>query len=627
MPEENLASNNLSPPTSSSNLMTVRDERTKIEFTVGVGAIEQWAPIIRPTGVTLYTFYARMSQLSEEVAFVGTRLIENHLGVGHNSIMRYNWLLEQIGLIRIDHGDHLTPNVYYVLDVPELTPERLQALRETLEKHPEPRFANAITKHIDGWQPIETYFARRRVSEAVIRPGPTEEPEGGSTLEPVGGSTVEPGGSATVEPGGGSTVESAGSTLDTPDSTLEMGDSTLESPDSSLDSSDSTLDAPGATGGTEHASLLATPTIPARQSTNKTVLQLTTNYPIQPPGLSPEEAFNLALDKAIAHLPRKVRKGADAPLFTLAAELHQAAGDQPSARWPDAGGAGWVLDAVLDALGSSKPIGSIQLIRAITQRWVEEGNPYGVPGEEELDLGGIPLLDEDLPVLWEQVTGRKLSPEEHGMFEHLVTQGMPPSRMLDTIEELSTRVPQGAITVDFVMLVLRGEVVIPPIRDTRFPESPPPKHIVAQPPLLPADDPVIGQVTEWYRVEISSRITEMVAEDLRDLTSQQRDLDVWEYAFQASRHIGATKSRWTYITTIILAPNMDAIEKWKAAGKGPIRPDTKQPRQRRGRSTRATGEKRAPVVSYDDMPEAPSEWDDEPIEPPPDAPGAKEDEP
>ena len=434
MPEENHASDNSSRPSSSSNLMTVRDERTKIEFTVGVGAIEQWAPIIRPTGVTLYTFYARMSQLSEEVAFVGTRLIENHLGIGHNSIMRYNWLLEQIGLIRIDHGDHLTPNVYYVLDVPELTPERLEELRAQLAQHSEPRFATAITKQIDGWQPIETYFSRRRVSEAVIRQAPgggaPGEPEGGSTLEPGGGSTVEPGGSSTVEPGGGSTVESAGSTLETPDSTLESADSTVESPDSSLESPDSTLDAPGATGGTEHASLLAPTTIPVRKSTNKTVHQLTTNYPIQPAGLSPGEAFNLALDKAIAHLPQKVRKGADAPLYPLAAALHPAARDQPSVRWPDAGGAGWVLDAVLDALGSSKPLRSIQLLRTITQRWLKEGNPYGVPEEEDLALGGIPLLDEELPVLWERVTGQALSPEEHGMFEYLVAQGLPPSRVL-----------------------------------------------------------------------------------------------------------------------------------------------------------------------------------------------------
>jgi hypothetical protein len=116
---------------------------------------------------------------------------------------------------------------------------------------------------------------------------------------------------------------------------------------------------------------------PARHSHALTVKALMAQYPVQPDGLSPDRAFNLALDKALALLPTKLRKRADAPLYALAGELHPTAREHPSRAWPDAGGAGWILDAVLDATAKG-PVGSVNLFRAITDRWLAEGNPYAV---------------------------------------------------------------------------------------------------------------------------------------------------------------------------------------------------------------------------------------------------------
>jgi hypothetical protein len=293
-----------------------------------------------------------------------------------------------------------------------------------------------------------------------------------------------------------------------------------------------------------------------------------------------------------------------------------------------------VLDAVLDALGSAKTMRSLQLIRSITRRWLSEGNPYGMVDEPSFnddppvyDMAGVPFLDDQLPLIWEAATGRVLQPDEHGILESLVgpaPEGVAPSKLMQIIMELSTRMAREAITVEIVRAIVCHDMAMPPKLDTRFPEPPPVLPVVAQPSRLPDDDPVIGQVTEWYRLEIANRITQMVAEDLRDLTARQRNLDVWEYAFQASKHIGNTKGRWNYITTVVLDPDLDVINTWIADGKGPIRPDAKAAKARRQKRAERRagktggGQKRAPVVSYDEMPE-PEEGEDEPIEPPPDA--------
>jgi len=123
--------------------------------------------------------------------------------------------------------------------------------------------------------------------------------------------------------------------------------------------------------------------VPSRKSGPYDQQTLKTNFPIQPDGLAHDQAFNLALDKALALLPPKL-KNTDATLYTLAAEVHSIARASPSSAWPDAGGAGWVLDSVQEAIATG-PVSSAKLIRAIINRWIAEGNPYSASVRLEKD--------------------------------------------------------------------------------------------------------------------------------------------------------------------------------------------------------------------------------------------------
>ncbi|MCK4451267.1 MAG: hypothetical protein KAX26_11810, partial [Anaerolineae bacterium] len=156
--------------------------------------------------------------------------------------------------------------------------------------------------------------------------------------------------------------------------------------------------------------------------------------------------------------------------------------------------------------------------------------------------------------------------------------------LLANIIELGRRVEQ--VTPDLVEAVVTGQTAMPPLR----PDPPPPSPTVETPvitqPPTPDDDPVLAQVTAWYLAEISPRITPMVADDLRDLTQTQRTLDVWEFAFVASRNIGSQVSRWRYITTVVTEPDLEAVKTWVKGGKKRIPRKTKRPRASGGAGRR-----------------------------------------
>jgi hypothetical protein len=214
---------------------------------------------------------------------------------------------------------------------------------------------------------------------------------------------------------------------------------------------------------------------PVRQSSELTAEALTTGYPVQPDGLDPDRAFNLALDRALALLPTQLRRRADVPFYTLAAELHPAALEHPSRAWPDAGGAGWVLDAVVDAIANG-PVGSVNLIRTITDRWLVEGNPYAVRPEGESSA----------------------------------------NRAQDP-------------TVEMVWAVIEGGTVVPPLVETSETTPTPQDPVRDIPPDL---DPLLGEVIRRYEAEIGT-VTEGVAQRLLALTEEHRNPDRWQHAFDA----------------------------------------------------------------------------------------------
>lgn len=301
------------------------------------------------------------------------------------------------------------------------------------------------------------------------------------------------------------------------------------------------------------------PGIPARAHVCSDDEALVSGFPIQPVGINAPVAFNLALDKATALIPDL--PGADSALYTLAAELQDAGWRQPSRTWPHAGGAGWVLDAVQDALGAGQEVRSVRLIRAITDRWRAEGSPYALD-----DLGAVPA-GRALAAAWRAAMGHALDPEGLGRLEDVVASGRASLvEVLTVISEAGRR--EEALTAVDIEAILAGDMPMPAL----VPEEMP-KTVVAQAPprasegeSLP-DDPVLGQVTTWYLSGVSSRMTALTSEELRDLTHEQRDLDVWEYAFERAKHIGNSLGRWHYVRKVVLDPDMDRVRHWLQSGK------------------------------------------------------------
>jgi len=364
---------------------------------------------------------------------------------------------------------------------------------------------------------------------------------------------------------------------------------------------------------------------PVRQSSELTVKALTTGYPVQPDGLGPDRAFNLALDKALALLPAKLRKRADVPFYTLAAELHPAALGHPSRAWPDAGGAGWVLDAVVDAIANG-PVGSVNLIRTITDRWLAEGSPYAVRPERDSSgddadnrhpadnkhPGGIPppfdqlragSFDEAIAATWMAATGREPGEDDVERLVALLDYDVPLARLLATILEAANRVQD--LTVDVVQTVIEGETALPPQVET---SKPPPAPQGPVRDIPPDPDPLLGEVMRRYEAEIGT-VTEGVAQRLLALTEEHRDPDRWHQAFDAV--VRSNVRRLDYLEACLEngrakpKPQAPRRSRRTASSTGPLRSS--------GRAPRRTYGKRGRVVSPEEMPEVEPE---EPLPPP-----------
>ena len=372
---------------------------------------------------------------------------------------------------------------------------------------------------------------------------------------------------------------------------------------------------------------------PVRQSTELTVKALTTGYPVQPDGLDPDRAFNLALDKALALLPTRLQKRADVPFYTLAAELHPAAREHPSRAWPDAGGAGWMLDAVVDAIAND-PVGSVNLIRTITDRWLAEGNPYAVRPEggnsgddvgdkhpaDNRHPGGVPppfdktsaISAEPLgagsvagaiAATWMAATGHELGEDDVERLAALLGPGVSLARLLATILEAANRVQD--LTVDVVQAVIEGETALPSQVET---SKPPPAPQGPVRDIPPDPDPLLGEVIRRYEAEIGT-VTEGVAQRLLVLTEERRDPDRWRHAFDAV--VRSNVRRLDYLEACLEngrakpKPQAPRGSRSTASSTGPLRSSGRAPRRIYGQRGR--------VVSPEEMPEVEPE---EPLPPP-----------
>lgn len=184
------------------------------------------------------------------------------------------------------------------------------------------------------------------------------------------------------------------------------------------------------------------------------------------------------------------------------------------------------------------------------------------------DGDGVGPVDWFLMSAWRLATGSEITSDELDVLTGLLGPGMTIDALASTILELGRRVDN--VKIELVEAIVAGRIAMPPLRDERLPPSVPMPPVVRVPEVSD-EDFVLGQVTDWYVKEIGSRITPMVADDLRDLTGTQRNLDVWEYAFKASKAAADSPiGRWRYITKVVLTPDMKAIEDWASGGKKSI---------------------------------------------------------
>jgi hypothetical protein len=231
-----------------------------------------------------------------------------------------------------------------------------------------------------------------------------------------------------------------------------------------------------------------------------------------------------------------------------------------------------VLDAVQDALGSGQTVRSVRLIRVITDRWRAEGNPYAAAGpfQDDASMAGSDGAEQALAATWRVAGGCEPDAQTLEQLRALVGSGPGQGSLeavLATINEIDRRSDRPLRPAD-IDHILTGETPMPAASPEPIPET-----IVAEakPTELDenatADDPVLGQVTAWYLGAISAQMTALTAEELRDLTAERRNLDVWQYAFERAKHIGNSLGRWQYVRKVVMNPDMERVEHWLESGK------------------------------------------------------------
>ncbi len=152
--------------------IVVRDRRKKRQYSIDNLIQDQWRPILTNVGYDLYSLYVKLSNKADERAFPGYELIQGHMGYSPSTIRNYNCLLVWCELIHIESGNQFTSNDYYILEVNEVTPERIAAIRAAaLAWNKDKKFVTALSHRLDTWHPLQHWFKKsRRHKPVVIHP-------------------------------------------------------------------------------------------------------------------------------------------------------------------------------------------------------------------------------------------------------------------------------------------------------------------------------------------------------------------------------------------------------------------------------------------------------------------------
>ena len=140
--------------------------------------IFKWLPFIGDTGFALYSIYIGLTNKDSGYAFPSLNRLRKFLKKDKKTIIKYNKLLDQYGLITIERvqsktGDY-TSNRYYINEVPDIPPELVEKY-ETIR----------LIEHQPKKSPIK------------------ETVEGGSGIIPPPGGKCDQGGSGIIPPRSG----------------------------------------------------------------------------------------------------------------------------------------------------------------------------------------------------------------------------------------------------------------------------------------------------------------------------------------------------------------------------------------------------------------------------------------
>lgn len=154
-------------------VIRVRDRRQKHQFSIHNRVIDEWLPIIGLHGYALYSLYVRMANQTDERCYPGYTTISQHLGIGTTTISNHNRLLVWCGLIHIEPGNRKASNDYYILDIPKVTSEALDSIRQAAmtDLSEKSKFHRTVLNRLDNWQSIQDIWARhRKLSVQVVHP-------------------------------------------------------------------------------------------------------------------------------------------------------------------------------------------------------------------------------------------------------------------------------------------------------------------------------------------------------------------------------------------------------------------------------------------------------------------------
>lgn len=182
----------------------VRDRRARYQFSVHNRIIDEWFPIIGAQGYALYGLYSRMANKADERCWTAYSTIQSHMRMGPGTISDYNKLLVWCGLIHIEEGDTRLANDYYILDIPQVTGDVIEAIqieaqadearkaaaREQkaqqyeraglLQQAEKERgktsgtFLRALLKRLDKWEPLQKHWKENCKEKVTVERSPDQ---------------------------------------------------------------------------------------------------------------------------------------------------------------------------------------------------------------------------------------------------------------------------------------------------------------------------------------------------------------------------------------------------------------------------------------------------------------------